>query len=68
MGYTCRTANYHLGVADAMRRSRYYFSMDFTEYLARDYDDIQFPVNAVRLRYVRNKWSAEAILILSVHF
>lgn len=51
------------GVADAMRLTDIISPMDFTEYLAQDYDDIRIPVNAVRLRYVRNKWSAEAILI-----
>lgn len=51
------------GVADAMRLTDIVSPMDFTEYLAQDYDDIRIPVNAVRLRYVRSKWSAEAILI-----
>lgn len=51
------------GVADAMRLTDIISPMDFTEYLAQDYDDIRIPVNAIRLRYVRNKWSAEAILI-----
>lgn len=51
------------GVADAMRITDIISSMDFTEFLTQDYDDIRIPVNGVRVRYTRPKWSAEAVAI-----
>lgn len=51
------------GVADAVRITDIVSPMDYTEFLAQDYDDIRIPVNALRLRYVRPKWSAEAVMI-----
>lgn len=51
------------GVADAVRITDIVSPMDFTEFLAQDYDDIRIPVNALRLRYTRPQWSAEAIVI-----
>lgn len=51
------------GVADAMRITDIISPMDFTEFLTQDYDDIRIPVNGVRVRYTRPKWSAEAIVI-----
>ena len=37
--------------------------MDYTEFLAQDYDDIRIPVGGLRLRYSREKWSAELVAI-----
>ena len=37
--------------------------MDYTEFLAQDYDDIRIPVGGLRLRYSREKWCAEAVAI-----
>lgn len=51
------------GVADAVRITDIISPMDFTEFLAQDYDDIRIPVNALRLRYTCPQWSAEAIVI-----
>lgn len=51
------------GVADAVRITDIVSPMDFTEFLAQDYDDIRIPVNAVRLKYTSTKWSAEAVVI-----
>lgn len=51
------------GVADAMRLTDIISPMDFTEFLTQDYDDIRIPVNGIRIRYTRPKWSAEAVVI-----
>lgn len=51
------------GVADALRLTDIISPMDYTEFLAQDYDDIRIPVGAIRLRYSREKWSAEAVAI-----
>ncbi len=51
------------GVADAMRITDIVSPMDYTEFLAQDYDDIRIPVNALRIKYVRPAFSAEALLI-----
>lgn len=51
------------GVADAIRLTDIISPMDFTEFLTQDYDDIRIPVNGIRIRYTRPKWSAEAIMI-----
>lgn len=51
------------GVADAVRITDIISPMDFTEFLAQDYDDIRIPVNAVRVRHTRPQWSAEIIVI-----
>lgn len=51
------------GVADAIRITDIVSPMDYTEFLAQDYDDIRIPVNALRLRYSRPQWSAEALFI-----
>ena len=37
--------------------------MDYTEFLAQDYDDIRIPVGGLRLRYSREKWSLEAVAV-----
>lgn len=51
------------GVADAVRITDIVSPMDYTEFLAQDYDDIRIPVNGIRLRYTHPQWSAEAIVI-----
>lgn len=51
------------GVADAVRLTDLLSPMDYTEFLAQDYDDIRIPVNALRIRCIRPKWSAEAVWI-----
>ncbi len=51
------------GVADAMRITDIISPMDFTEFLTQDYDDIRVPVNGIKVKYTRPKWSVEAIVI-----
>ena len=51
------------GVADALRLTDIISPMDYTEFLAQDYDDIRIPVGGLRLRYSREKWSFEAVAI-----
>lgn len=51
------------GVSDGMRVTDIVSPMDMTEFLARDYDDIRIPVNALKLKYFNSKLSAEAIFI-----
>ena len=51
------------GVADAMRLTDIISPMDFTEYLAQDYDDIRVPVTGFRVKYVKPYWAAEVIAI-----
>ncbi len=51
------------GVSDGMRVTDIVSPMDMTEFLAREYDDIRIPVNALKLKYFNSKLSAEAIII-----
>jgi len=51
------------GVADALRLTDIISPMDYTEFLAQDYDDIRIPVGGLRLRYSREKWCLEAVAI-----
>lgn len=51
------------GVADGLRLTDIISPMDYTEFLAQDYDDIRIPVGALRLRYSRDKWSLEAVAV-----
>jgi len=51
------------GVADGIRITDIIAPMDFTEFLARDYDDIRMPVDALRLRAFRNNLKLELIFI-----
>lgn len=51
------------GVADALRLTDIISPMDYTEFLAQDYDDIRIPVGGLRVRYSREKWSMEAVTI-----
>ncbi len=51
------------GVADGLRVTDVISPMDYTEFLAQDYDDIRIPVGAVRVRYSRDKWSLDAVAV-----
>lgn len=50
------------GVADCLRLTDIISPMDYTEFLAQDYDDIRIPTNGLRIRYSGNKWSLEGII------
>jgi hypothetical protein len=51
------------GISDGLRITDIVSPMDMTEFLARDYDDIRIPVNAMRVRYLTQNIRAEVILI-----
>ena len=51
------------GVADALRLTDIISPMDYTEFLAQDYDDIRIPIGGLRVRFSREKWSMEAVAI-----
>ena len=51
------------GVADALRLTDQISPMDYTEFLAQDYDDIRTPVNALRLKFVKQTLSVELVAI-----
>ncbi len=51
------------GVADGLRITDLISPMDYTEFMANDYDDIRIPVNAVLLKYPGESFSAEAIFV-----
>ena len=51
------------GVADALRLTDIISPMEYTEFLAQDYDDIRIPVGGLRVRFSREKWSMEAVAI-----
>jgi hypothetical protein len=51
------------GISDGLRITDIVSPMDMTEFLARDYDDIRIPVNAMRVRYLTQNIRAEIILI-----
>lgn len=51
------------GVADALRLTDLVSPMDYNEFLAQDYDDIRIPENALRLKYSKNSFSAEALAV-----
>lgn len=51
------------GVADALRLTDVVSPMEYTEFLADDYDDIRVPVNGLRARYSRSAWSAEVVAL-----
>lgn len=49
------------GVADALRLTDYVSPIDYTEFLAQDYDDIRMPVNGLRVKYTLGAITAEAV-------
>jgi hypothetical protein len=51
------------GVSDGMRITDVVSPMDMTEFLARDYDDIRIPVNALKLGYNTSFMRSELIFI-----
>lgn len=51
------------GVVDALRLTDIISPMEYTEFLADDYDDIRVPVNGLRARYSRSSWSAEVVAL-----
>jgi hypothetical protein len=51
------------GVADGLRITDLISPMDYTEFMANDYDDIRVPVNAVNLKYPGESFSAELVFV-----
>lgn len=49
------------GVADALRLTDCVSPIDYTEFLAQDYDDIRMPVNGLRVKYTLGAITAEAV-------
>ncbi len=49
------------GVADGLRITDCVSPFDYTEFLARDYDDIRMPVNALRAQYTLGSVTLEGI-------
>ena len=49
------------GVADGLRLTDIISPMDYTEFLAQDYDDIRIPVGALRIQFSREKWRLEVL-------
>jgi len=56
------------GVADGLRVTDLISPMDYTEFLAQDYDDIRIPVGALRARYIHDSWSLEAVAVPVAEF
>jgi hypothetical protein len=51
------------GVADGLRITDLISPLDLTEFLARDYDDIRMPVDAIRWRYMDNVIKLELVFV-----
>ena len=51
------------GVADAVRITDLIAPMDYTEFLAQDYDDIRMPVNALRLGFFNEKVRLDLVAV-----
>lgn len=51
------------GVADGLQVTDIISPMDYTEFLAEDYDDIRMSVNAIRLNFSNTSLKAEAIWV-----
>lgn len=51
------------GVADGMKITDIISAMDLTEFLAREYDDIRMPVDALKFRAFRNNFKVEMVFI-----
>lgn len=56
------------GVADGLRVTDLISPMDYSEFLAQDYDDIRVPVGALRVRYLHDAWSLEAVAVPVAEF
>jgi len=51
------------GNADGLRITDIISPMDYSEFLARDYDDIRIPVNAFRMKYIQPNYNLELIFV-----
>lgn len=51
------------GVADGIRITDLISPMDYTEFMANDYDDIRVPVNAIDLKYPGENFAAEFLFV-----
>ena len=51
------------GVADGLRITDLISPMDYTEFMANDYDDIRVPVNAINLKVPGESFSAEVVFV-----
>lgn len=51
------------GVSDGIRITDIIAPMDFTEFLAREYDDIRMPVDALKLRFFNNRYKLELVFV-----
>lgn len=51
------------GAADGMRITDLVSPMDMTEFLARDYDDIRMPVEALKFRYFSGSMQLEVVYV-----
>ena len=56
------------GVADGLRVTDLISPMDYTEFLAQDYDDIRIPVGALRVRFIHGAWNLEAVAVPVAEF
>lgn len=51
------------GVADGLRLTDVISPMDYTEFLAQDYDDIRIPVGALRIRYGNERYAFDVVAV-----
>ena len=51
------------GVSDGVRITDLISPLDYTEFLARDYDDIRVPVNSIRLKYLKPNYNFELVFV-----
>ncbi|MCB8964767.1 MAG: hypothetical protein H6536_06995 [Bacteroidales bacterium] len=51
------------GVADGLRITDLVSPMDYSEFLAQDYDDIRIPENGVRVKYLHSSFNLEGVFI-----
>ena len=51
------------GIADGLRVTDLISPMDYSEFLARDYDDIRIPVSAFRLKYLKPSYNLELVFV-----
>lgn len=51
------------GVADGLQVNDRISPMDYSEFLAQDYDDIRIPVNALKIKYSASNFSLEAVAV-----
>lgn len=57
------------GVADGLRIMDIVSPMDYTEFLARDFDDIRIPVNTFVLKYIKPSYNLELVFTpITEHF